>query len=146
MKDLEPITINRLYRLFSLFFFSNLFLILAIVIPKVLPNISSAIYIAQGLFVLFFFGYTYLLGKICEYYLTTIIVSFKENYPKYKLWYWLSIGIVALIFLIGLGYYLLDRQAFWGIIISTFLVAILGLVGWILKQIYEKYLRKEKDA
>jgi len=142
MKNQEILTVRKVYSQLVIFFFSTFFLILTFILQKNDSSITIN-YFAQGFFVLFFIGYSYLLGKMLEYYLVETLNLFKKNYPKYKLWYWLAVGVLALAGLFILGFYVLERQSFWNITISTLLVAILGLIGWVLKKIYEKYFKKD---
>jgi hypothetical protein len=140
MKDTPKLSLQKLYGEFSIFVICSFSFLLMLFISQ--NKFQYATYVAQGLFIVFFVGYTYIIGKIIEFYV--VETFFKKKYHTYKWWFWGIISVLLITFFCILGYYNLSKESFWQTIITSGIggaILLLGLAG---KQLINKKWVKKK--
>lgn len=131
--------VKEVYDKLSILFFSNLFLLFYILLIIYQNRFEYAKFLIVPLFILFFCGYGYLLGEFVENYIRRTFNFFKENlsYRKYRYIYWILFSMILIIILIIIGYYSLGKEKIVEICITTGLMGVLTILGFVLKRKYE---------
>lgn len=140
---IKEITISNVYNRLAIFFFGTIFLLTCIILTIIKPLPDYAQYIAIGSFVLFFYGYGFLIGDFLRNYLIQTVGFFRKRYEKYKFSYWIIFGILLLIVLGILGCIILGKDKTKEIGLTTAFIAVLGFISYSAKKWYEKKKKPE---
>ncbi len=142
MKEAPNLSVSKIYGEFAIFVGSTISFLIMLFFSQ--SKFQYNLYIAQGFFILFLVGYTYIIGKILEFYLIKTFKSFKDNYPKYKWLFWGIISVLLIVVFCVLGYYNLSKEGFWQTIMGSGIGGAVLLLGRVGKHLINKKWPKKK--
>ncbi|MFH1255954.1 MAG: hypothetical protein V1494_01545 [Candidatus Diapherotrites archaeon] len=136
------ISIEELYRIQSIFYFSTLSLLLSIYAMFLSQQANSSTLLgplSQGFFVFFLIGYYYLFVNFSINFLSKINDKFRQLYSKYKLIIWMILGFIALILIVSFSYLFWNKEKTVETVLSALLLSVIAVLSYLGKKIIDKY-------
>jgi len=143
-RNYSKLDVEHVYNRLAVFFFSTVLLIATVISLSLIPKHNYYRYIAFATFSLFFWGYGFLLGDFIGRYLWKTFDFFKAKYTRYSHIYWICFGIILLLALCFIGFWLLGWGQTVSIAISTGMYGALALCAYGLKRWHERRKRKTR--
>ncbi len=150
MKKLKSLEIEEVYSKLAIFFLATALILLndfpKLVAISFFPNlIQFATNIQLGFYLLAYFLYGFLAADFLVFYLIKSFSFFRKRYEKYKNFYWIGVATVLLIILGIVWFFLYGLESLIQVILSTLIgVLILGIIALVVKIIKDYYDKKLK--
>jgi len=151
MKGKQPITLEKMYNQFTLFFFGTFSVIILSIYdgnfiknPFVFVQNLNHNPISLILIEITFICYFSNIILFSIYYLTKFSKVARETYPKYRFYYLGGIIFIFIMMILIFGYLTLGLQKLSENLFSTLLLGGLASISWLFKEFYNSKYKKRK--